>query len=184
MSSPIINVMSSPALDTKVVDGQSDFTRAVDSDSGMGEDAFLGLLVTQLANQDPLNPMSNEDFISQMAQLQSLEQLMSISKSFENMGRSQEIGSASALIGLEVTAMDDSETSTTGTITGVVESVSIVDGKARLVIDGKKIPMELVQEVSYWTPVVVPAETPIPDASSEVDFLEGGEQPPEEVTGE
>lgn len=46
----------------------------------MGKDEFLKLLVTQLQNQDPLNPMKNEEFVTQLATFTSLEQLISINK--------------------------------------------------------------------------------------------------------
>jgi flagellar basal-body rod modification protein FlgD len=39
---------------------------------------FLKLLVTQLQNQDPMNPINNEQFLTQLASFSSLEQLMSI----------------------------------------------------------------------------------------------------------
>ena len=45
----------------------------------LGKDEFLQLMVTKLQNQDPLNPMEDEDYIAQLAQFSSLEQLTNIS---------------------------------------------------------------------------------------------------------
>jgi flagellar basal-body rod modification protein FlgD len=46
--------------------------------SGLGQDAFLQLLVTQLQHQDPMQPQDDSQFLAQLAQFSSLEQLTSI----------------------------------------------------------------------------------------------------------
>jgi flagellar basal-body rod modification protein FlgD len=51
---------------------------ATSATSQLGENQFLQLLIAQLQNQDPLNPVDNQDFISQLATFSSLEQLTSI----------------------------------------------------------------------------------------------------------
>ncbi|MCL1875275.1 MAG: flagellar hook assembly protein FlgD [Synergistaceae bacterium] len=51
----------------------------------LDKDAFLRLLVTQLANQDPTNPMEDREFIAQMAQFSSLEQMVNMTKQIEKM---------------------------------------------------------------------------------------------------
>jgi|WetSurMetagenome_2_1015567.scaffolds.fasta_scaffold1732967_2 flagellar basal-body rod modification protein FlgD len=58
----------------------NDSTTTSSSLSKVGVNEFLKLLVTQLQNQDPLNPMKNEEFVSQLATFTSLEQLISINK--------------------------------------------------------------------------------------------------------
>ncbi|MEK4711288.1 flagellar hook assembly protein FlgD [Sporosarcina sp. FSL K6-5500] len=58
-------------------------------DGVMGKDDFMKLLITQLQNQDPTNPMKDNEFIAQMAQFSALEQTMNLSKSFEKFAEAQ-----------------------------------------------------------------------------------------------
>lgn len=75
--------------------------------SGLDRDAFLRLLTTQLAHQDPLNPLDDKEFVAQLAQFSSLEQLSNISESMESFKESfarQETLNAVNFIGKEIRA--------------------------------------------------------------------------------
>ena len=62
---------------------QGTYSSTVLDRSGMGKDAFLQLLVNQLRNQDPLNPVNDKEFLAQMAQFSTLEQMQNLNQSFE-----------------------------------------------------------------------------------------------------
>jgi len=77
------------------------------TETDLGRDDFLTLLVTQLKHQDPLNPLESTDFTAQLAQYSSLEQLFSVNENLELIKTAQEQGSqyqALNLIGKEIVA--------------------------------------------------------------------------------
>lgn len=74
--------------------------------SNLDKDSFMLLLVTQFKYQDPLNPMEDKEFIAQMAQFSSLEQLMNLNTSMEgltNATNNQQMINATSYIGKQVT---------------------------------------------------------------------------------
>ena len=79
----------------------------------LDRDAFLNLLVTQLQNQDPLNPTDSTEFTAQLAQFSSLEQLGNVNdnlKQLQNFQASINNSQAVSLIGKEITANGNSIT--------------------------------------------------------------------------
>lgn len=85
-------------------------TSAVTGSDELDKDTFLRLLTTQLQNQDPLNPMANEDFIAQLAQFSSLEQLQGVNGQLETLNivnSSMNNASMVNLLGQEVVAYSD-----------------------------------------------------------------------------
>lgn len=91
----------------------------------LGKDDFLKLLLAQLRNQDPMKPMEDKEFITQMAQLNSLEQLQTLNERIGELMGSDIIGRASELIGRHVEALDESGK----LVAGVVDSVRFKDGQ-------------------------------------------------------
>lgn len=75
--------------------------------SGLGMDAFLQLLVTQLQHQDPLDPMDDKEFVAELAQFSSLEQLTEINTGIDNLlkeGQQQQMIGAVNFMGKSVEA--------------------------------------------------------------------------------
>lgn len=99
----------------------------------MGRDTFLQLLVAQLSNQDPLNPVEDKEFISQLAQFSSLEQMQTMNSSLDTLnetGASGQVHSAFlqgvSLVGKNIEVPNpeyDGKNVMEKTITGKVDSV-------------------------------------------------------------
>ncbi len=118
----------------------------------LGRDAFMSLLVSQLKNQDPLAPTSNDQMLAQLAQFSSLEQLEELNDNLVGLAVLQQsnalmdqLTSSSALIGQYVKYTDPDSGSEAW---GDVSSVKITDGLAVLNIGGKDVPLVNVLEVS------------------------------------
>ncbi|MEC9124226.1 MAG: flagellar hook capping FlgD N-terminal domain-containing protein, partial [Verrucomicrobiota bacterium] len=101
--------------------------------SYMQMDDFLQLLTSQISNQDPLEPMKDTEFISQMANIASLEQMQQFTKGFESFADSQKDMVAQAYLGRLVSISNE------GTeVSGLVESVEkSEDGKISVLVSGK-----------------------------------------------
>ena len=114
----------------------------------LDKDAFLRMLILQLRNQDPLNPMEDREFIAQLAQFSSLEQLQNISQQFQSLTQTQLAGQALSLIGRNIQALDPSNGEP---ISGVVQSVRFTDGVPSLLIKdstNKEIQIDLSSVIS------------------------------------
>jgi flagellar basal-body rod modification protein FlgD len=107
---------------------------AVGGETTLGENDFLQLLTTQLQNQDPLQPMSDTDFIAQMATFSQLSAQNTLNTDFSNYSQVQEITNAQSYIGQNVTVSGAAEglASATGTVTGV----TVTNGAPELTING------------------------------------------------
>lgn len=81
----------------------------------LGKDDFLKLLITQFSNQDPTNPMENTEFIAQMAQFSSLEQMTNMNESFGRMASMINSSQAATTIGKTV-EIDAGDTTTRGVV--------------------------------------------------------------------
>lgn len=85
----------------------------------LGKDDFLKLLLTQLSHQDPTAPMDNTQFIAQMAQFSTLEQMTNMSSGFNQLANLLNSADAAATIGKTVEIDTGSDVSVTGTVEAV-----------------------------------------------------------------
>ena len=126
----------------------------------LGQDVFLQLMITQLQNQDPLDPMDNAEFLSQQAMFTQVNTLQEMNQNLTTYGdallsmngsmlNSSALNQATGLVGKEVTAINPENKDET--ITGVVESVKISDGALTFTINGQEIDSSYITGVNNIT---------------------------------
>lgn len=133
----------------------------VSNKNTLDKDAFLQLLVTQLKHQDPLSPMEDKEFIAQMAQFSSLEQMQNLNKvmeqGFSSLIESQDhllvtfntwqtMANSFNLIGKEITGYTDEQE----LVTGMVERVIVNSGEPKVVVNGKEIRISYIDQVAGY----------------------------------
>jgi flagellar basal-body rod modification protein FlgD len=101
---------------------------------------YLQLLVTQLQNQDPLNPLDNQQMAAQLAQFSQLQQTENLNSSFSKVLDSVQRSYAGSLIGKQVSYATPAADGTTQTGAGQVQQVTIgSDGAILLAVDSQSV---------------------------------------------
>ncbi len=122
-------------------------TSAITSSSNIQAD-YMKLLVTQLQNQNPLEPMDNSDMASQLAQFSQLQQLETMNSSFAKVLETVEHNYATSLLGKEVSFVGETESGTVDIISGTVEQIlKDVEGGIVLSVNGYNLNLENVISV-------------------------------------
>ncbi|WP_217915188.1 flagellar hook capping FlgD N-terminal domain-containing protein [Miltoncostaea marina] len=108
-------------------------------------EGFLRILASQISNQNPLEPMSDTEYIAQMAQFSQLEQTTNMARDIRALALSSRLAEGSALIGRTVSY---APAGGADPVTGVVERLRVAgDGSMALVVNGVEVDPGLVTEV-------------------------------------
>lgn len=119
-------------------------TQTAQPPSSLGADDFLKLMTTQLANQNPLAPMEDMDFYSQMSQFSSLEQMRTMTDALTGLSTDQANASNRDLLDRHV----EFSTPSGQSVSGRVEAVSWEGGVTQLRVDGQEWTLGQVTRVA------------------------------------
>ncbi len=132
--------------------------KAADPQNTLGQDAFLKILVTQMKHQDPMEPLKDTEFIGQMAQFSSLEQLTNLNKTMTNFvggsGNNQTLADHANLIGTSIDwSYEVNGQMETGQ--GIVKALSSKNGELTIELLGneKKIPLTAINRIEMNTAI-------------------------------
>ena len=113
-------------------------------------DQFLQLMITELTNQDPLNPMDNTQLVQQIGEIRQISATTQLSETLYNVQAGQSLTTASSLIGKHVTALTDDQQNVTGVVDKVTVDVDPKNADKRTYnvhIGDKSLPLKNVREV-------------------------------------
>jgi flagellar basal-body rod modification protein FlgD len=125
----------------QIIEEQSKASASTRNTGELGKDDFLKLLITQVQNQDPMNPASDTDFIAQMAQFSALEQMQNLNRTFA-------YTAGFAMMGKYVSAEITDENGDVKFVNGKVDAVRVLNGEVHVVVGGDDVPIDKITYVS------------------------------------
>ncbi len=146
---PDVGAIASSTAATTSVEGTSK------NMSDMDAEDFLQLLIAQLQQQDPMNPMSNEAMVEQMATIRDMEMSYTLTETLKQMTEEQRFAGAAGLIGKYVVGEVEDAEGETATLEGVVTGIRFsASGKAILELDtGEVLPLAKMKGVMAEPPL-------------------------------
>ncbi len=130
---------------------EQQYERQTAEELGFSSEDFMKLLIGQLQNQDPLEPMNARDFVAQLAQLQSVAKLSELAEGFDKFGQMVWLGLPASLVGRTVIWQDEEAMRQQGE----VEAVRFRSGQKRpgqanelvVVVGGQEVGMDEIVEI-------------------------------------
>jgi flagellar basal-body rod modification protein FlgD len=140
----LMSMTSKTTASSSTAAGQSlTSTAAAATGNSLGQTDFLNLLVAQLKNQDPLNPMKDTEFIAQLAQFSSLQEMSSLNSTMGAYVTQQTYMNAINMVGKQITTSDGKS--------GVVSKVGLDNGTINIYVGANKYAMSDITGVSNIT---------------------------------
>jgi len=118
-------------------------TTGADALKDVDLNAFLKMLIAELQNQDPLNPVSNSEILQQVSQIKAIESNQRLTDTLDAIGLQQNVATANSLMDRVVVGLTDQNE----TVTGKVEGVSIENGVTKLHIGNNTVDLKNVSEI-------------------------------------
>ena len=112
--------------------------------AGLTSESFLKLLITQLQNQDPTEPIGNEELLNQISSMRSLQSNIELSETLKSITANQQLSTGAAFIGKSVTGTTTNNTQ----VTGIVERAFLTNGTVAVGIGNQTVPIDNISSVN------------------------------------
>jgi flagellar basal-body rod modification protein FlgD len=138
---------SSASFTAQQASGQTG--RSSDSYNDLDIDSFLKLLISELQNQDPLDPMDNSEMVQQIGQIREIGATDELTRTLGNLSASQELVAASGLIGQTVQGLADDASSVDGVVDRITVETSSENETRRVKVHvgGKTMDIKNIREI-------------------------------------
>ena len=160
--SSVSDVNSNTPTGTSIFSATTKSASSSGASSDLGKDDFMKLLLAELKNQDPTQPMDNTQFLAQTAQFDVLEQMQTLNTSITSLLNAQRLGQASSLIGRTVEATDANGKVVTGAVTGA----TMESGVAKVHIGDTVVDLDKVLAVAADASSLPHVDPPATDGSA------------------
>lgn len=110
--------------------------------SGLTSDDFMRLLIVQLQNQDPTNPMESDQLLAQVSDMRNLQASIQLESALEGLTLGQQLSSSASFLGKTITGSVGDDP-----ISGEVTAVQVRDGQAYLRVNGQDVAMKDIESV-------------------------------------
>ena len=111
--------------------------------AGLSADDFLKLLIVQLQNQDPTEPVGNDELLNQLATMRNLQSNIELGEAIESITSNQQLSTAASFIGKTISGTTNHQES----VTGVADRAFLRDGIAYVSIGENEVPLSHVTSV-------------------------------------
>lgn len=109
----------------------------------LGQDDFIKMLTTELANQDPMKPQDSSEMLAQLSQIGVVQSMTQMQAKLTQFGTDQQVTLAQSLINKDVQVQD----SDGNLVTGKVDMVSLSNGTVSLIINNQSYPVSSLQSI-------------------------------------
>ncbi|HAH48741.1 flagellar hook capping FlgD N-terminal domain-containing protein [Gimesia sp.] len=127
--------------------GGSSAVDVVDPDkvgfNGLTAESFMKLLITELQNQDPTEPLGNEQLLAQISSMRELQSNIELSDTLKAITTGQSLTQAAGLIGKEVEGQEGKQ----NPVAGIVDRAFVRDGKAYVGVGAFELPVSAISSV-------------------------------------
>jgi flagellar basal-body rod modification protein FlgD len=135
-------------MPTPIIAGASSTVGGSTSNPNAGLDnvdinQFLQMMITELQNQDPLNPMQNSEIMQELGQMQQITASNKLTTTLDGVALGQSLTNATSLIGKQIDGIDDSG----NPASGVVQKVSVLNNAPKLYVGAQVVSLNNVQDV-------------------------------------